>query len=112
MGVLKKALAHDGLARGLREAARAIEQRTARAVLLAKDCDQPDYNKLINALCKEVDIPLLAVPKAKQLGEWCGLCKVDQEGQARKVVGCSCVAIKDFGEETEALSMFLDHINA
>lgn len=30
----------------------------------------------------------------KKLGEWAGLCKIDKEGKARKVVGCSCVVVK------------------
>ena len=27
------------------------------------------------------------------LGEWAGLCKIDREGKARKVVGCSCIVV-------------------
>lgn len=30
----------------------------------------------------------------KKLGEWAGLCKIDKDGKARKIVGCSCVVIK------------------
>jgi Ribosomal protein L7Ae/L30e/S12e/Gadd45 family len=45
--VLKKALAYDGLSRGLHEAARAIEKGQAKLCVLAEDCNQPDYKKLI-----------------------------------------------------------------
>ena len=33
----------------------------------------------------------------KELGQWAGLCKVDKDGNPRKVVGASCVAITDYG---------------
>lgn len=45
--VLKKALAYDGLSRGLHEVARAIEKGQAKLCVLAEDCNQPDYKKLI-----------------------------------------------------------------
>lgn len=35
----------------------------------------------------------IKVDDNKKLGEWAGLCKIDKEG-ARKVVSCSCVAVK------------------
>ncbi len=38
--------------------------------------------------------PLLQVKDKKTLGEWCGLCKYDKEGKARKVVACSCCVVK------------------
>ena len=93
--VLKKALAEDGLHRGLREACKAIESRKALLCVLAQDCDQADYTKLIQALCNEVNVHLIRVPQAVQLGEWAGLCKLDAEGTARKVVKCSCVVVSD-----------------
>lgn len=71
--VLKKALAHDGLCRGLRETTRAIEKDTAQLCILAEDCDQPDYKKLVEALCAEKQVHLLSVPEAKQLGQWAGV---------------------------------------
>ena len=61
---------------------------------MAQDCDQPDYSKLVQALCSEANVSLITVPASKTLGEWCGLCKLDAEGLARKVVGCSFVVIK------------------
>ena len=36
----------------------------------------------------------IKVDDNKKLGEWAGLCKIDKEGKARKVVSCSCVAVK------------------
>eukprot|EP00897_Mesotaenium_endlicherianum_P005544 jgi/Mesen1/5017/ME000025S04416 len=108
--VLKKSLAHDGLARGLHEAAKAIEKHAAQLCVLAQDCNQPDYTKLVEALCHEHNVNLIQVPAAKKLGEWAGLCKIDSEGKARKVVGCSCVVVKDFGEESEALSVLQEYL--
>ena len=71
--VLKKALAHDGLCRGLHECVRAIEKDQAQLVVLAEDCNQVDYKTLVEALCAEKGIDLLSVKEAKQLGEWAGV---------------------------------------
>jgi len=51
----------------------------------------------------------MKVSDGKQLGEWAGLCKVDKEGTARKVVGCSCVVVTEFGEESPALTILQEH---
>ncbi|CAK7346635.1 unnamed protein product [Dovyalis caffra] len=107
--VLRKSLAHGGLSRGLHEGAKVIEKHAAQLCVLADDCNQPDYIKLVKALCADHNVNLLTVPSAKTLGEWAGLCKIDSEGKARKVVGCSCVVVKDFGEDSEALNVVQQH---
>ncbi|KAJ1428500.1 Ribosomal protein S12e [Sesbania bispinosa] len=103
--VLRKSLAYGGLARGLHEGAKVIEKHAAQLCVLAEDCDQPDYVKLVKALCAEHNVSLLTVPSAKTLGEWA-------EGKARKVTGCSCVVVKDFGEEHEAYNVVLQHVKS
>ncbi|KAF6171270.1 hypothetical protein GIB67_036938 [Kingdonia uniflora] len=110
--VLKKALVHDGLARGLHEGAKVIEKHAAQLCVIAEDCDQPDYVKLVKALCADHNVSLIAVPAAKTLGEWAGLCKIDSEGKARKVTGCSCVVVRDFGEESEGLHIVQEYVKS
>jgi small subunit ribosomal protein S12e len=61
-------------------------------------------------MCKANNIPLIEVEKREELGEWLGQCKYDKSGVARKVKGASSVAIKDYGEESEALNFVLNHI--
>lgn len=77
--VLKQALINDGLARGLHEAAKALDKlanlfelvfrfyhdlffrRTAHMCVLAENCDEPMYAKLVEALCTAHQIPLIKV---------------------------------------------------
>lgn len=108
--VLKKALAHDGLARGLSECTRALERGTAQLALLAEDCNQPDYKKLIEALAAERQVSLITVPEAAELGKWAGLFKINPEGEAVKVVKCSAVVITNYGEESPALAVLQEHL--
>merc|ERR1711881_651702 len=95
--VLKNAMIHDGLARGLRECAKALDEREAHLCVLNESCTEAEYTKLIK------------VADPKVLGTWAGLCKIDRDGTPRKVVGCSCVVVKDYGQESEALNVLLDH---
>merc|ERR1712178_116411 len=109
--VLKKALCADGLARGIRECAKMLDKRAVHLCVLADNCNDPAYKKLIEALCTEHSINLMKVDDNSLLGEWAGLCKMDAEGNARKVVSCSCVCVTDYGEQSEALDFLLKDLN-
>jgi len=110
--VLKQALIIDGLARGLHESAKALDRRTAHLCVLAENCDEPMYAKLVEALCAAHNISLIKVKDKKTLGEWVGLCKFDREGKARKVVQCSCVVVKDYGKETQAHDVLKEYFES
>merc|ERR1711881_625553 len=107
--ILKLAMCHDGIARGLREAVKALDKRQALLCILSSNCDEQTYVKLIEALCAEHAINLIKVDDNKKLGEWAGLCKIDNEGNARKVVGCSCVVVRDWGKETQAHDVLMEY---
>ncbi|KAF9609657.1 hypothetical protein IFM89_017836 [Coptis chinensis] len=66
--------------------------------------------RIKRALCSDNNASLIAVPSAKTLGEWPGLCKIDSEGKARKVVGCSCVVVKEYVEESEGLNIVQEYV--
>ena len=53
---------------------------------------------------------MIEIEKRNDLGEWLGICTVDKAGVVRKARGASSVAIKDYGEETEALNFVLNYI--
>merc|ERR1712127_631872 len=91
--VLKKALVHDGLRKGLHECAKALDRRSARLCCLAKG-----------------EVSVIMVDSGKDLGAWCGLAKLDADGEVKKAVRTSCAVITDFGEETRALTVLLDYL--
>merc|ERR1712200_376448 len=84
-------------ARGVREAAKALDKRQALLSILAENCDEPMYKKLITALCMEHGIPLI---------------KIDSEGKARKVVKCSSCVIRDWGKEGPAHDVLQEYLKA
>ncbi|CRG99857.1 40S ribosomal protein S12, putative [Plasmodium relictum] len=99
--VIKNAHVHDGLKVGIREVIKAIESKEAKVCFLSSVCSEPAYKKLITALCAEKNIPLFLVQNdSKDLGHWAGLYKLDKDGNARKIIGASSVAIVDFGEDS------------
>ena len=86
-------------------------RREALLCILASNCDEPAYVKLVEALCAEHSIDLIKVDDNKLLGEWAGMCKIDKEGKARKVVGCSCIVVKDWVEETPGLNYLKQYLS-
>ncbi|CAH1400462.1 small ribosomal subunit protein eS12 [Halyomorpha halys] len=108
--VLKGVVRNGVIVHGLRESAKALDKRQALLCVLAENCDEPMYKKLVQALCSEHQIPLVKVDSNKKLGEWSGLCKIDKTGNPRKVVGCSCVVIKDWGDDTPHLDVLKDYM--
>merc|ERR1719218_94925 len=109
-GVLKRSLHVDGVIRGLHEVAKHIDASKAQVVFLAESCNEPNYKKLVQGLCLEKNVPLIDVADNKTLGEWAGLCKIDSDGQPKKVVGASCVCITDFGEEGQAYEYLMNYL--
>lgn len=110
--VLKLSLVHDGLARGIRECVKALDRNNAQVCVLVETCTEKEYVKLIEALCAKNNVNLLKVSDAKKLGEWAGLCKIDREGTARKVVGCSCAVVRDFGQDSPAMNVLLEYFGS
>merc|ERR1712196_296948 len=109
-GVLKRALHVDGVIRGLHEVAKNVEASRAQVVFLAESCNEATYKKLVQGLCLEKNVPLVDVADNKTLGEWAGLCKIDSDGQPKKVVGASSVCITDFGEEGQAYEYLMNYL--
>ena len=108
--VLRKSLEVNGLIRGLSEVARSLDRRTAHLCVLADDCEDESYKKLISALCKQNNIDIIRVNERSKLAEWAGLTKLDAEGNIKKVFKCSSVSIRDFGERSKALDMLLNEL--
>ena len=97
-----------GIVKGLNQVGKSLDTKQAYLCILATDCDDPKYKKTITALAKQNKIPLIEVESRQELGEWLGQCKYDKAGVARKVRGASSAAIKEYGEQSEALT-FLEH---
>ena len=61
--VFKSAMAQDGLARGLHQCCKALEKNDALLCVLADNCDEPNYKKVVEALCAERNINLIKVSR-------------------------------------------------
>lgn len=111
--VLRTALVHDGLARGLRESVKALTKGQAQLVVLVSAVTEDNILKLVEGLANggQEKVPLIKVADAKQLGEWAGLGKVDRDGNVRKVVGASVVVVTNWGAQTDERQMILDHFS-
>ncbi len=108
--VLKTSLIHDGLRRGLHESAKALDRGNARLCILAKDCNNDEYTRLVQALCTEGNVHLIMADEGKELGEWVGLAKLNADLTVRKAVRCSVAVITDFGVSSAALDVVLNYV--
>ena len=90
--VLASAEINNCLVRGIRQSCQAMESnfgedfsKRAALCVLAKDVNNQDYQKLVRALAKDRNVPLLEVDSKTELGQWSGLCKYDQTETARRL---------------------------
>eukprot|EP00754_Rhynchopus_humris_P049185 Rhum_TRINITY_DN8246_c0_g1::Rhum_TRINITY_DN8246_c0_g1_i1::g.26754::m.26754/K02951/RP-S12e, RPS12; small subunit ribosomal protein S12e len=107
--VLKRALLHKGVTRGLRQTVMALDRNVAHLCVMADDCNVGAVRELIMALCKENSIDLIFLPEKKELGKYVGLTKYNRDGTIKKQIGVSCVAVTDYGGRSLALDMIQDH---
>merc|ERR1712166_391854 len=115
---LKKVLTHGifnfNLARGLNESCKALEfehdneDKRAALCILAEDCSDDNYKKLIAGLCKTWKVQLIKVSSRCDLGKMAGLYKNDATGNARKIRPCSCVVVKRWPEDVPDLKISID----
>lgn len=92
--------------------AKALDRGEAFLCILAKDCDNDEYTKLVKALCAEGSVPLIMADSGVEIGEWCGLAKYDDEGNVRKAVRCSVAVVTDVGERTPALNTVMKYVES
>lgn len=102
------------LAKGLHEVCKAIENKDekvkAKYVILAKNCTEDNYVKLVKGLAARNKIPVIEIEEGETLGEYLGICKYDKNKNVTKKRKCSSVAIRDFSYEIkeEEKKLFLN----
>eukprot|EP01054_Gregarina_sp_Poly1_P007532 Gregarina_sp_Poly_1__7531@NODE_4207_length_687_cov_555_082258_g2773_i0_p1_GENE_NODE_4207_length_687_cov_555_082258_g2773_i0NODE_4207_length_687_cov_555_082258_g2773_i0_p1_ORF_typecomplete_len154_score22_52Ribosomal_L7Ae/PF01248_26/4_9e16DUF5446/PF17522_2/0_046DUF5446/PF17522_2/1_2e03Neuropep_like/PF15161_6/0_16PucR/PF07905_11/0_13PHP/PF02811_19/3_1e02PHP/PF02811_19/0_83_NODE_4207_length_687_cov_555_082258_g2773_i096557 len=109
---LKLASTDGGVKVGCNQVMRAIEAELAHCVFLATNVEEKAIAKAVTLLAEKKQVPVIEVPDSKELGRWAGLCKIDREGQARKIVGASCVAITDYCNVSPAFEFLQRHIQS
>jgi len=79
---------------GLKETVRLVASGSAELVILASDVNSAEYKSLVTAISKEAKTALINVDSKEILGTWCGLSKIDEEGEVVKARPCGCVGLK------------------
>ena len=80
------------LKKGTNEVTKAVENGTAKLVLVAKDVSPPEIVMHLPLLCKEKNIPFLQVPSREELGASAGIgvpttaVAIVHEGEAKNTV--------------------------
>lgn len=96
----------------MRESAKALDRNEAALCILANNCDEESYKKLVEALCARRNLPIIQVESNKDLGQWVGLCQIDKDGNPRKVVSCSCVVIAEVGTDLASYEFLEKYIQS
>ncbi|CAD8116573.1 unnamed protein product [Paramecium sonneborni] len=108
--VVQTSLHRGQLSKGVHEVCKAIESKQAKFVVLADDCTEESYKKLVVALAKQFQIPIWKIEKGALLGEWIGISKFLTKTKKIKSRKCSSVAVKDFAiEVSEAEKQFIEN---
>merc|ERR1711879_33484 len=92
-----KAAGHERkIKKGLNEECRDLDKHNAVVCFLANDVKEDNYKRLVEALASNANVPLVKVDSSATLGEMCGLCKVDEDGEVSKVVKVGSCVINDW----------------
>jgi small subunit ribosomal protein S12e len=54
----------------------------------------------------------LATPSSSVPATWAGLRRIGKDGKHRKVTGCGCVVVKDYGVDSEGMPVFFYYVRA
>merc|ERR1712138_209443 len=106
--VLTASIFANTIARGLNESCKALEydhdSEDRRAVLcvLAKNCQDDGYKKLVTALCKTWKIRMLQVDSREDLGKMAGLYKSDASVLPERLDHAH-VLLSEAGQRTKSL---------
>jgi small subunit ribosomal protein S12e len=105
--VFRSSLKVDGCQRGLRQVVQGLERDITQVVFLVDSCEEKKYKEVVNALCKEKNVPVITIPTREKLGEWARLCEFKKDGTAKNIVKTSCASITDFGQDENAAQRFM-----
>merc|ERR1739838_643413 len=117
--IIRNAMVADGLIKGIHETAKRIEhsdsKQKAKLVILAKSVEEsePNYNKLVKALCREKEVPLIEFPDSETLGVYCGLYPRQSDGTfntERKKISCGVACIVDYGMHSQGYEFVLKEL--
>lgn len=63
-------------------------------------------------MCAESGVHLIMADSGTEIGEWCGLCKLNADGTVRKAVKTSVAVVTDFGEKSSALDVVMNYVKS
>jgi len=112
--VINRGRATRTLTMGLKEVVRAMASSNSELVILATDVNNNEYTSLVEGMAKESKTPLIKVDSKELLGQWCGLAKLDEEGEVTKARACGAVSLRSLPSTPagEKIKTFIQANNA